>query len=93
MVREFEVVFKDKDGVQYVRVAAENRDKAEQQALEHQYRRKSRIALTFARLDTEKPRDNLGKARLAFEVERRKRDLGRYERQSQFKVVEVREAP
>jgi hypothetical protein len=90
-VKEYEVIFEHKGKPERIRVPANSRDEAEQAALRHQYRRQARIPLTFARLEAEKPRTALEKARFAYELERRKLDLGRFDGNSQFKVIAVTE--
>lgn len=103
-MKVFRVTFKGKDGVQYMRLVAKDAEEAKREAERAQFRRHERFPLTFARLEeaagTGKPGGlaiaphlagkALTEAWVNAEIEKRKRDQGRYDN-GELKVVKVEE--
>jgi hypothetical protein len=85
MVKRYRIHFKSKGGDQYMKLLADNPQEARALALEAQARRHARFPLTFARME-----ENLTGEALKKEMERRKRDLARYD-DDDLKIVSVKE--
>ena len=73
-MKRWRIHFKSPGGDQVMTLLAETRQEAEREAKRAQYRRHERFPLTFARME----QTLTGKA-LEAEMERRKRDLARYD--------------
>jgi hypothetical protein len=86
-LKRYRIHFKSKRGDQYMKLMARNPEEAKNLAVKAQYRRQERFPLTFQRIE-----QSLTGAALKTEMERRKRDLARYE-EDDLKIVSVKEAP
>ena len=84
-MKRYRIHFKSKGGDQYMKLLADNPQEARALALEAQGRRHARFPLTFARME-----ENLSGADLKKEMERRKRDLARYD-EDDLKIASVKE--
>jgi hypothetical protein len=86
-LKRYRIHFKSKRGDQYMKLMARNPEEAQKLAEQAQFRRQARFPLTFQRIEQSLTGDALKK-----EMERRKRDLARYE-EDDLKVASVKEAP
>jgi hypothetical protein len=86
-MKRWRIHFKSKDGDQVMTLLAETRQEAERAALAAQRQRHQRFPLTFARME-----QNLTGDALKAEMEKRKRDLERYDADT-LKIESVKEIP
>jgi hypothetical protein len=86
-MKRYRVHFKSKGGDQFMSLQADNPQMARELALEAQERRHARFPLTFERME-----QSLTGADLKKEMERRKRDLARYD-EDDLKIASVKEIP
>lgn len=84
------VHFKSKGGDQYMELMAADRDEAKQLAERAQFRRHERFPLTFSRIQQAHELGNLSKEQFKAELERRKRDVARYD-DGDIKVASIKE--
>jgi hypothetical protein len=79
-MKRWRIHFKSKDGDQVMTLLAETKEKAEQEALRAQYRRQERFPLTFDRIQQAHDKGELTPDQFKAEIERRKKDAGRYDK-------------
>ena len=84
-MKRWRITFKSPGGGQVMTLLADTRAEAEQEALRAQYRRQERFPLTFDRMN-----QNLSGKALEAEMEKRKRDLERYEK-ANLKIDKIEE--
>jgi hypothetical protein len=84
-MKRWRIHFKSPGGDQVMTLLAETKSEAEREAKRAQFRRHERFPLTFDRMQT-----NLAGKALEAEMERRKRDLDRYEKDN-LKIESIRE--
>jgi hypothetical protein len=84
-VKRYRIHFKSKVGDQYMKLLARNPEEARKLAEEAQTRRHARFPLTFQRLE-----ESLTGEALKKEIERRKKDLARYD-DGDLKIASVKE--
>jgi hypothetical protein len=89
-VSTWRIHFKSKGGDQFMLLEAPSKEKAEQEAKRSQFRRHERFPLTFDRMQQAHERGKLTKDQFKAEMERRKKDQGRYD-DDDLKVVKVEE--
>lgn len=84
-MKRWRIHFKSPGGDQVMTLLADTKAEAEREAQRAQYRRQERFPLTFDRME-----QNLTGKALEAEMEKRKRDLERYEK-GNLKVASIRE--
>ena len=88
-MKRYRVIFKGKQSMQTMTLLAKDADEARRLAERAQFRRHERFPLTFARLEEAK---DLPPAQMKAELEKRKRDVARYD-DGDMKITKVEEAP
>jgi len=84
-MKRWRIHFKSPGGDQVMTLLAETKADAEREAKRAQYRRHERFPLTFARME-----QNLTGKALEAEMEKRKRDLERYDRDN-LRIESIKE--
>jgi hypothetical protein len=84
-MKRYRIHFKSKGGDQYMKLLARSPEEARKLAEEAQTRRHARFPLTFQRME-----ESLTGETLKRELERRKRDLARYD-DADLKIASVKE--
>lgn len=89
-MKRYRVTFQGKNSRQHVTLQATNPEDAETKALYDHFRRQGRFDLTFDRLQKAHDDGTLTPELFKAEMEKRKRDQGRYE-SGELKIVSVEE--
>jgi hypothetical protein len=89
-IKSFIVHFKGKKSEQFMELQARDSGEARMLAERAQFRRHERFPLTFDRIQQAHERGDLDEKQLKAELERRKRDQGRYD-DGELKIVSVKE--